>query len=196
MVCRRRRQPACRRLLSPTGCRGAAAGELFVRRWQGGQLPPYFGCDFLGLRCRSVPSRELDTTLKRSLAAKDAEAELEAGRNRRTDADALFEPMDEGHLDLDLAAIDRINEPSPPTPPASRSSTSTSTSRDSASTLVSDRTGSQTRGTELASSSAWSVSALRSRTHRHRGLGGLADHRWAGSPAATAYARFKAAALL
>jgi hypothetical protein len=42
-----------------------------------------------------------------------AEAELEAGRNRRTAAEALFEAMDEGHLDLDLAAIDRLNEPTP-----------------------------------------------------------------------------------
>jgi hypothetical protein len=51
----------------------------------------------------------------RRLAAKDAEAELEAGRNRRTAAEALFEAMDEGHLelDLDLAAIDRLNEPTP-----------------------------------------------------------------------------------
>jgi hypothetical protein len=40
-----------------------------------------------------------------------AEAELEAGRNRRTAAEALFEVMDEGHLDLDVAAIDRLNEP-------------------------------------------------------------------------------------
>ena len=87
MVCRRRRQPARRRLLSPTGCRGAAAGELFVRRWQGEQLPPYFW----------------DST----------QAELEAGRNRRTAAEALFEAMDEGHFDLDLAAIDRLNEPTP-----------------------------------------------------------------------------------
>jgi hypothetical protein len=38
-----------------------------------------------------------------------AEAELEAGRNRRTAAEA----MDEGHFDLDLAAIDRLNEPMP-----------------------------------------------------------------------------------
>jgi hypothetical protein len=57
-----------------------------------------------------MPSREPDATLMRRLAAKDAEAELEAGRNRRTAAEALFEAMDEGHLDLDLAAIDRLNE--------------------------------------------------------------------------------------
>jgi hypothetical protein len=40
-----------------------------------------------------------------------AEAELEGGRNRRTAAEALFEAMDEGHFDLDPAAIDRLNEP-------------------------------------------------------------------------------------
>ncbi len=49
----------------------------------------------------------------RRLAVKGAEAELEAGRNRRAAAEALFEAMDEGHLDLDLAAIDRLNEPTP-----------------------------------------------------------------------------------
>jgi len=58
-------------------------------------------------------TREPDATLMRRLAVKGAEAELEAGRNRRTAAEALFEAMDEGHLDLDLAAIDRLNESTP-----------------------------------------------------------------------------------
>jgi hypothetical protein len=60
-----------------------------------------------------MPSRKPDATLEGSLAAKDAEVELEARRNRRTAAEALFEAMDEGHLDLDLVAIDRLNEPTP-----------------------------------------------------------------------------------
>jgi hypothetical protein len=60
-----------------------------------------------------MPSRKPDATLKRSLAVKDPEAELETRGNRRTAAEALFEAMDEGHLDLDLAAIDRLNEPTP-----------------------------------------------------------------------------------
>jgi hypothetical protein len=42
-----------------------------------------------------------------------AEAELEAGRSRRAAAEALFEAMDAGHFDLDLAPIDRLNEPTP-----------------------------------------------------------------------------------
>ena len=58
-------------------------------------------------------TREPDATLLRRLAVEGAEAELEAGRNRRTAAEALFEAMDEGHLDLDHAAIDRLNETPP-----------------------------------------------------------------------------------
>jgi hypothetical protein len=41
-----------------------------------------------------------------------ADPELgEAGRNRRVAAEALFEAMEDGHLDLDLAAVDRLNAP-------------------------------------------------------------------------------------
>jgi hypothetical protein len=58
-------------------------------------------------------TREPDATLLRRLAVEGAEVELEAGRNRRAAAEALFEAMDEGQLDLDLAAIDRLNEPTP-----------------------------------------------------------------------------------
>jgi hypothetical protein len=39
-------------------------------------------------------TREPDATLLRRLAVEGAEAELEAGRNRRTAAEALFEAMD------------------------------------------------------------------------------------------------------
>jgi hypothetical protein len=60
-----------------------------------------------------MPSREPDAELMRRLAVKDAAARLEAGRNRRTPAEELSKAMDEGHLDLDLAAIDRLNEPTP-----------------------------------------------------------------------------------
>jgi len=42
-----------------------------------------------------------------------AEAELEAARHRRAAAEALFGAMDAGHFDLDLAAIDRLNESTP-----------------------------------------------------------------------------------
>jgi membrane-associated phospholipid phosphatase len=37
--------------------------------------------------------------------------EREAGRNRRTAAEGLFEAMDGGQFDLDPAAIDRLNAP-------------------------------------------------------------------------------------
>jgi hypothetical protein len=38
-----------------------------------------------------------------------AEAELQAGRNRREAAEGLFAAMDAGGFDLDLDAIDRLN---------------------------------------------------------------------------------------
>lgn len=56
-------------------------------------------------------TREADATLLRRLAVEGAEAELEAGRNRRAAAKALFEAMDSEQFDLDLEAVDRINEP-------------------------------------------------------------------------------------
>jgi hypothetical protein len=56
---------------------------------------------------------EPDATLMRRLAIKGAEAELDGGRTRRTAAEAVFKAMEDGHLDLALAAIDRLNEPTP-----------------------------------------------------------------------------------
>jgi hypothetical protein len=40
-----------------------------------------------------------------------AVAELEAARDRRVAAEALFEAMDTEQFDLDLAAVDRLNTP-------------------------------------------------------------------------------------
>lgn len=54
-------------------------------------------------------TREPDATLLRRLAVEGAEAELEAGRNRRVAAAALFEAMDSAEFDLDLGAVDRLN---------------------------------------------------------------------------------------
>jgi len=63
-------------------------------------------------RVRAVTgTREPDATLLRRLAVEGAEAELEAGSNRRAAVEALFEAMDEERFDLDPAAIDRLNEP-------------------------------------------------------------------------------------
>jgi hypothetical protein len=59
-------------------------------------------------------TREPDATLLRRLAVEGADAELEAGRNRRAAAEALFEAMDAAKLDLDLAAVDRLNAPPSP----------------------------------------------------------------------------------
>lgn len=56
-------------------------------------------------------TREADATLLRRLAVEGAEAELEAGRNRRVAAEALFEAMEGEQFDLDLAAVDRLNAP-------------------------------------------------------------------------------------
>jgi hypothetical protein len=56
-------------------------------------------------------TREADATLLRRLAVEGAEAELEAGRNRRAAAEALFEVMGVEHFDLDLKAVDRLNAP-------------------------------------------------------------------------------------
>ncbi|HEX8959521.1 MAG TPA: hypothetical protein VF770_06830 [Solirubrobacterales bacterium] len=56
-------------------------------------------------------TREADATLLRRLAVEGAEAELEAGRNRRVAAEALLEAMDEGQFDRDPEAVDRLNAP-------------------------------------------------------------------------------------
>jgi hypothetical protein len=56
-------------------------------------------------------TREADATLLRRLAVEGAEAELEAGRDRREAAEDLFAAMDSGGFDLDLEAVDRLNAP-------------------------------------------------------------------------------------
>jgi hypothetical protein len=56
-------------------------------------------------------TREADATLLRRLAIEGAEAELEAGRNRRAAAEALLDAMADEQFDLDLAAVDRLNTP-------------------------------------------------------------------------------------
>jgi hypothetical protein len=56
-------------------------------------------------------TREATATLVRRLAMAGAHAELQAGRDRRAAVEALFAAMDGGGFDLDLEAIDRINEP-------------------------------------------------------------------------------------
>jgi hypothetical protein len=56
-------------------------------------------------------TREPDATLLRRLAMEGAEAELEAGRNRRAAAEALFDAMADEQFNLDLAAVDRLNAP-------------------------------------------------------------------------------------
>lgn len=63
-------------------------------------------------RVRAVTgTREPDATLLRRLAVEGAEAELEAGRNRRAAAEELFGAMRGGQFDLDLEAVDRLNAP-------------------------------------------------------------------------------------
>ena len=61
-------------------------------------------------------TQEADATLVRRLAVEGAQAELEARHGRRAAAEALLELMDRGGFDLDLDAIDRLNEPTR-TPP-------------------------------------------------------------------------------
>jgi hypothetical protein len=56
-------------------------------------------------------TQEADATLVRRLAVEGAQAELNAGRGRRTAAEALLASMDGAEFDLDLAAIDRLNLP-------------------------------------------------------------------------------------
>jgi hypothetical protein len=59
-------------------------------------------------------TEEPDATLVRRLAMQGARFELDAGRDRRGAAEALFAAMDAGGFDLDLDAIDRLNEPRTP----------------------------------------------------------------------------------
>ncbi len=54
---------------------------------------------------------EADATLVRRLAMLGARAELDGGRDRRIAAEALFAAMDGGGFDLDLDAIDQLNQP-------------------------------------------------------------------------------------
>jgi hypothetical protein len=56
-------------------------------------------------------TREADATLVRRLAVEGAQVELQAGAGRRAAAEALLAAMDSGDFDLDLGAIDRLNEP-------------------------------------------------------------------------------------
>src|ERR1700686_545218 len=53
-------------------------------------------------------TREADATLVRRLAVEGAQAEVQAGRGRRTAADSLFPAMDSGAFDLDLGLFDRL----------------------------------------------------------------------------------------
>jgi hypothetical protein len=59
-------------------------------------------------------TREPDATLLRRLAVEGAEAEIEAGHNRRVAAEGLFEAMGSEQFDLDLTAVDRLNSPPAP----------------------------------------------------------------------------------
>ena len=59
-------------------------------------------------------TREADATLVRRLAVEGARAELEVRDQRRAAAEALMLAMDDGEFDLDLDAIDRLNQPADP----------------------------------------------------------------------------------
>ncbi len=66
-------------------------------------------------RVRAVTGTdEAEATLVRRLAVEGAQAELDASRQRRSAAEALFAVMDSGGLGLDLATIDELNAPPPP----------------------------------------------------------------------------------
>lgn len=54
---------------------------------------------------------EADATLVRRLAVAGAHAQLEARDQRREAAEKLLDAMDGGRFDLDLNAIDRLNQP-------------------------------------------------------------------------------------
>lgn len=65
-------------------------------------------------RVRAVTrTDEGDATLVRRLAVAGAELELRASVRRRDAAEALFDVMDGGGFDLDLAAVDRLNDSAP-----------------------------------------------------------------------------------
>lgn len=57
-------------------------------------------------------TREGDATLVRRLAVVGAQAELQAGRDRREAIEALFAAMDRDGSGLSLEEIDRLNTPS------------------------------------------------------------------------------------
>ena len=61
-------------------------------------------------------TQEPDAALVRRLAVEGAQAELEARHERRAAAEALLALMDRGGFDLDLDAIDRLNEPTKTAP--------------------------------------------------------------------------------
>lgn len=56
-------------------------------------------------------TREGDATLVRRLAVVGAQAELQAGRDRREAIEALFAAMDRDGSGLSLEEIDRLNAP-------------------------------------------------------------------------------------
>jgi hypothetical protein len=56
-------------------------------------------------------THEPDATLVRRLAVEGAHAEVAARAERRAAAETLFDLMDRGGFDLDLDAIDRLNQP-------------------------------------------------------------------------------------
>jgi hypothetical protein len=59
-------------------------------------------------------TREADATLVRRLAVEGAQAELDARDQRRAAAEALLSAMDDGGFDLDLDAVDRLNQAADP----------------------------------------------------------------------------------
>lgn len=59
----------------------------------------------------AIGTAEPDATLVRRLALQGARLELDVGHDRRAAAEALLAAMDGGGFDLDLQAIDRLNEP-------------------------------------------------------------------------------------
>ena len=59
-------------------------------------------------------TREADATLVRRLAVEGAHAELGARDQRRAAAEGLLSAMDDGEFDLDLDAIDRLNQGADP----------------------------------------------------------------------------------
>jgi hypothetical protein len=61
-------------------------------------------------------THEPDATLVRRLAVEGANAELDDRRRRRDAAEELMALMDRGSFDLNLEAIDRLNEPVHNTP--------------------------------------------------------------------------------